>query len=165
MIAHYGIFEDVSQSLTWILLLVCHVLPVEALKLIIYLVVNLCYGIKGILFVHCFSLRKQLSCTGQNLILTSHELLCSQDFGFRGQTSRYSNSFCQSRFLTATHWPFSLPFNVQAMIPVRSYGFFNLASTSADGCYLYIIIHYGMSWRDWRTRLVPVGGRPDPKIF
>ena len=25
------------------------------------------------------------------------ELLCSQDFGFRGQWSRYRNSFCQSR--------------------------------------------------------------------
>ena len=64
---------------------------------------------------------------------------------------------------TVTLWPCSLLFNVQVMILVGSSGFFTCASTSVDGCYLYIIIHYGMSQRDWGIRLVPRGGRPGPE--
>ena len=62
-------------------------------------------------------------------------------------------------------WPFSLPFNVQVMTPVGFYWFFNFASVSIVGCYLYIIIHYDMSLRDCRKGLVPKGGRPDPELF
>ena len=51
-----------------------------------------------------------------------------------------------------TLWPFILPFNVQVMIPVESCGLFSLTSTSVDGCYLYINVHYGMSQRDWGIR-------------
>ena len=76
------------------------------------------------------------------------ELLHSQDFSFRGQWSGYRNSFCQSRLLTMTLQPFSLLFNVQVMILVWSFGLFSPVSMSVDGCYLYIIIHYGMSQRD-----------------
>ena len=70
-------------------------------------------------------------------------LLHSQDFRFSGQWSHYINSFYHSRLLTATLQPCSFPFNVQVMILVGSSGFFNLASMSVDGCYLYII-HYCM---------------------
>ena len=62
-----------------------------------------------------------------------------------------------------TLWPYSLPFNVQVMIPVRSYWFLNLAFTSVDGYYLCIIIHYGMLQRDWGIRLECRGSRPDPE--
>ena len=51
------------------------------------------------------------------------------------------------------------------MILAGSSGFFNHSSASVDGCYLYIIIHYGMSQRDWGIRLMPRGGRPDPESF
>ena len=44
-----------------------------------------------------------------------------------------------------TLWLCSLPFYVQVMICVGSYGFFNHASASVDGCYLYINIHNSMS--------------------
>ena len=88
-------------------------------------------------------------------------LLHSWDFGFRGQWSGYRNSFCQSKLPTITLWPGSILFNVQVMILVGYSGFINLASTSVDGCYLYIIIHYGMSQRDWGIRSVPRHGRPD----
>ena len=53
--------------------------------------------------------------------------------------------FDKKKLLTMTLQPCSLLFNVQDMIIVGSSGFFNHASTSVDGCYLYIIIHYGMS--------------------
>ena len=46
--------------------------------------------------------------------------------------------------------PCTLSFNMKAMIPVGYSGFFNCASMSVDGCYLYIIIHYGMSCGDCR---------------
>ena len=93
------------------------------------------------------------------------ELLLSWDFGCRGQWSSYRNSFCQSRMLTVTLWTCSFLFNVQVMILVGSYGFFDHASTSVDGWYLYIIIHYGMLQRDCGIRLVPRGGRPNPESF
>ena len=35
----------------------CHMPHGEALKLIVYLVVSLCYGIKGLLLIHCFSIK------------------------------------------------------------------------------------------------------------
>ena len=54
---------------------------------------------------------------------------------------------------------------MQVMILMGSSRFYNLASVSADGGYLYIIIHYGMSQRDWGIRSVPRGGRPDPESF
>ena len=92
-------------------------------------------------------------------------LLHSWNFGFRGQWSGYSNSFCQSRLLTVTLQACGLPFNAQVMIPVGSSGFFNHASMYVDGCYLCIIIHYDMSWRDWGIRLALRGGRPDPESF
>ena len=63
-----------------------------------------------------------------------------------------------------TLWPFILSFNEQVMIPAGSHGLFSLASTSVDGCYLYIIIHYGMSQRDWGIRLAPMVGRPGPEF-
>ena len=63
--------------------------------------------------------------------------------------------FCQSRLLITTFQPCSLPFNVQVMILVESLWLFYLTSSSGDGCYLYIIIHCGMSWRDWRIRSAP----------
>ena len=43
------------------------------------------------------------------------------------------------------------------MIPMGSSGFFNLVSTSVDGCYLYIIIDYGMSQRDLGIMSGPMG--------
>ena len=91
--------------------------------------------------------KKKLSCTGQILSHTSSHvcLSCSLDFGFMGQCSSYRNSFLQGRLLTVTPRPCSLLFNVKVMILVGSSGFFNHASTSVDWCYLYIIIHYGMS--------------------
>ena len=92
-------------------------------------------------------------------------LLHSQDFGFRGYWSGYRNPFSQSRLLTVTLQPCSLLFNVQVMILAGSSRFFNLASTSVDGCYLYIMIHYGMSQRDWGIRLVSRDGRPDPYLL
>ena len=59
---------------------------------------------------------------------------------------------------------FSLPFHAQVMIPVGFYGLFSLVSTPVEGCYLYIIIHYGMSQRDWGIRTVPRAGMPDPEF-
>ena len=84
-------------------------------------------------------------------------------FGFRAHWSCYRNSFCQSRFLTATLRPCSLLFNAYVMILVESSGFFNHASAYVDGCYLYIIIHYGMLQSDWGIRSVPRCWRPDPE--
>ena len=49
------------------------------------------------------------------------------------------------------------------MIHVGSSEFFNHASTSVDGCYLYIIMHYGMLQRDCGIRSVPRDGRADPE--
>ena len=51
------------------------------------------------------------------------------------------------------------------MILAGSSAFFNHASASVDGCYFYIIIHSGMSQRDWGIRSVPMGGRPGPESF
>ena len=42
----------------YVLFVVCCIPHVEALKVIVYLVVNLCYEIKGLLLVHCFSIKK-----------------------------------------------------------------------------------------------------------
>ena len=64
-----------------------------------------------------------------------------------------------------TLWPFSPPFNAQVMILVGSSGFCNHALMSVDECYLYIIIHYGMSQRDWGVMSVPRVIRPDPESF
>ena len=50
------------------------------------------------------------------------------------------------------------------MIPAGFYGLFSLASPSADGFCLYIIIHYGMFQRDWGIRSVPRAGRPDQEF-
>ena len=58
MIAYYGSFDDVSAVIDVCPLCSVFVPHVETLKLIIYLVVNLCYGIKDLLLVHCLSLRK-----------------------------------------------------------------------------------------------------------
>ena len=44
-------------------------------------------------------------------------------------------------------------------------GFSKLAFMSVDGYYLYIIIHYGMSQRDWGLMSVPRVVRPDPESF
>ena len=63
-----------------------------------------------------------------------------------------------------TPWPLSIMFNAQVMIPVGSYGLLSLAFAPVDGCYLYIIIHYGMSQRNWGIRSVPRAGRPDPEF-
>ena len=103
-------------------------------------------------------------CTGQSLSLTTcHLSYCiPRILALGSQWSIYRNSFCQSRLLTTTLWPFqppiqctghdsmtlwpfSLPFNAQVMIHARSYWFLNLASTSIYGCYFYLIIYYGMS--------------------
>ena len=64
-----------------------------------------------------------------------------------------------------TLWPFQPSAQCAAMIPEGSYWFFNLASTSVDGCQLYIIIYYGMLQRDWGIRLMSKGGRPDGEFF
>ena len=85
-------------------------------------------------------------------IINPFELLCSWDFGFWGQGSGYRNSFCQSRLLRVTLQPCILQFYVQVMILVGSSGLFNHVSASVDGCYLYIIIHYGMLQRDMGIR-------------
>ena len=45
MIAHYGCFKDVSAVIDMCPL--CSALCAECFKLIVYLVANLCYGIKG----------------------------------------------------------------------------------------------------------------------
>ena len=58
MIAHYGCFEDVSAVIDTCPFVVCYMPHVEALKLIVYLVVNLCCGIKELLLIHCFSIKK-----------------------------------------------------------------------------------------------------------
>ena len=58
MIADDGCFEEVSAVIDMCPFVVFHVLHVEALKLIVYLLVYLCYGIKGLLLVHCFLVRK-----------------------------------------------------------------------------------------------------------
>ena len=42
------------QSLVHVPFVVCHMPHVEALELIIYSVVNLCCGIKGLLLIHVF---------------------------------------------------------------------------------------------------------------
>ena len=116
-----------------------HVQHVEALKLIIYLVVNLCYGIKRLLLIYCFSIKIAVKHWSEPRSYNEpFELLHSWDLGFWGQWSGYKNSFCQSRLLIITLLPCSLPFNAQVMILVGSSGFFNNASTSADGCYLYM---------------------------
>ena len=125
---------------------VCHVPHVEALKLIIYLVVSLYHGITGLLLVHCFSVKKAVMPWSEpKSYKKPFVLLHSWDLGFRDQWCGYRNSFCQGRLLTVTLQPCSLPFNVQVMILAGSSGFINLACASVDGCYLYIIIHYGMS--------------------
>ena len=96
-----------------------------------------------------------------NLVYLSHSL----DFGFRGR-SGYRNSFCQSRLFTVTLQPCRLSLKCKVMFLAWSSVFFNHASTSVNGCYLYIIIiHYGMWKRDWGIRLVPRGGRPDSESF
>ena len=59
----------------------------------------------------------------------------------------------------------SILFNAEDMILVGSSGFFNHTSTSADGCCLYIIMHYGMLWWDWGIGSVPRDGRPEPESF
>ena len=153
MIAHYGCFEDVSA--------VIDVCPICSVSCLSFEVDHLFSG-QSVLWNQrdcCLSIVSQLFLAVMHWsepksYNKSNELLHSQDFGFRGQRSSYRNSFCQSRLLTMTLQPFSFPFNVQIMILAGSYGFFNLASTSVDGCYLYIIIHYGMSQRDWVIRLV-----------
>ena len=111
----------------------------------------------------CWRGTVQVALSGQMAYKKPFELLHSWDFGFRGQWSGYRNSFCQRKLLTMTLWPFILSFNVQFRIPEGSYWLFSFPSTSVDGCYLYIIIiiHYGMSWRDWGIRLAPRTGRPD----
>ena len=52
----------------------------------------------------------------------------------------------------------------QIMIPVGSDWLLSLACLPVDGWYLYIIIHYGMSQREWGIRLAPRAGRPDPEF-
>ena len=64
-----------------------------------------------------------------------------------------------------TLWPCSLSINEQVMILVGSSGFFNCAATSVDGCYLYIIIQYGMLQRGWGISLALRDERPYPDSF
>ena len=124
---------------------------------------------------HCSVMWHKEPCakTACMLIATMHvvwtynkpfELLHSWDFSFRHQWPSYRNS-CQIRLLTATLWPCGHPFNVQVMILAGSSGLFNCASTYIEGCYLYIIIHYGISQRGWGIKSVPRGGRPNPEWF
>ena len=119
-------------------------------------VANLCCnqfcGIKGLLLIRCFLVKKKLSFTGQSLI-TSH--LCYSipsilALGANDPDPGIGSPFWQSRLLTMTLWPFSLLLNVQVVILVGSSGFFNFAFMSVDGCCLYIIIHFGMLWWDCR---------------
>ena len=156
------------QSLMHVLLVVCHVLHVSSFEVdhlfsgqsVIWDQRGYCWSL--FLTPLIFSFRKiaVMYWSEPNSYNKPFELLYSQDSGFRGQLSRYRNSFCQSRLLMMTLWPFILPFNVQVMIPVGLSWFLNLASTSVDGCYLYIIIHYGISKRDWGNK---ESGRSDPE--
>ena len=61
--------------------------------------------------------------------------------------------------------PCCLSFNVQDIILVGSSGFFNHASTSVNGCCLYTIIHYGISWWGWWIGSVHRDGRPELESF
>ena len=88
--------------------------------------------------------------SGQILVLQSGFVLNAfPGHWFGGQWPGWRNSFWQSWLLQMTLWPHSLPFQAQVMILVGSYWFFNCASISVDGWYLYIIIHNNMSWWDW----------------
>ena len=91
------------------------------------------------------------------------ELLHSWDFGCRGQWLGYRTPFAKGGCL---QWLCGISSLIQCAGngSCRVYGVFSLASASVDGCYLYIIIHYGRSQRDWGIRLVPRAGRPDPEF-
>ena len=135
---------------------------VEALKLIIYSSGQSGMGWKG------YCLNQKIAAMHWSNPKSYNKRVClwhSLDFGFRGQWSIYRNSFWQSRLLTMTIWPCSFSFNVQVMILMGSSEFFNCASASEDRCYFYIIIHYGMSGREWGIKSVLRGDRPDPESF
>ena len=109
-------------------------------------------GSKGLYVLY----RAESRCLASGQILslaTSHLTLHhSLDFGFGGKSSGCRNCFWQDWLAC------SLLFNVQDMILLGSCRFLNRASTSLDGCCLYIIIHNGMSlwdqgvWQVW-TRI------------
>ena len=170
MIAHYGCFEDVSAVID-----TCPPCSVSHAACLSFELDHLFSGqsvlwdqrVNALPLTPLFLTQKKLSCTGQNLSLTtSHLSYCIPlILASVANDPDIGTPFAESRLLTATLWPFSLPFNVQVLIPVGSYGFVNLTSPSVDGCYLYIIIHYGMLQRDWGIRSVPRGGRPDPESF
>ena len=92
-------------------------------------------------------------------------LITYPDFGFGGQWSSCRKCFWQNQLLTVTLWPHSFSYPVQVMILMGSYWVFNLASTSVDGCCLYIIINNGMSWWSWGVRLAPWWGRSATKFL
>ena len=128
--------------------------------------VHLHYGIKGLLHVHWFSIRKWLSCTGQNLSLrTSHLCYFFPGILALGASDLVIGTPFAKAGCLQQHLALQPPIQCAGLDSCRVFWFFNLASMSVDGCYLYIIIHHGMSQRDCRIRLVPRGGRPDPESF
>ena len=87
MVAHDGCFEDLSAVIDVFPFVVFHVPHVEALKWIIYSAVNMCCGIKGLLLIYCFSIKKLpgIYWSEPKSYNKPFVLLCSRDFGFRGQ--------------------------------------------------------------------------------
>ena len=127
-------------------------------------------GIKGLLLIHCSSIQKNVySChaliRSQVLQWASVLIVFPRFLALGANDLVIGTPFDKAGCL---HWPSGL---VASCSMCRSWclwglqRFFNHASTSIDGCYLYIIIHYGISQRDCRIRMVLRGGRPDPESF
>ena len=167
MIAHYGCFEDVSVVIDACLL--CNVSCAACLSFEVdhLLMVNLCYVIKGLLLVHWFSLNQKIvACTGQNLSLTtSHLFYCIPRILALGTNDLAIGTPFAKKVADSDSLALQSTMQCAGHDSCGYYGFFNLASASVDGCYLYIIIHYGRSQRNWGIRLAPRGGRPNPEFF
>ena len=134
------------------------------LKLPIYKIILSAQGSKRGYHLSFYQSQNRCHVSGQILSLSQLFILIAfPRFWFYGQWSSWGNCFWVNGLLTMTLWPHSLPFHVQVMILMDSYGFFNQASTSVVGCYLYIIIHNSMSWWDWGIGLAPLCGRSAPK--
>ena len=101
--------------------------------------------IKGLSFV-LMSIWHHVSGQILSVSIGHASYLHSLDFGLGGQWSDWRNCFWQKQLLTMTSWPCSFSFHAQVMILTGSYRVFHLASTSIDGCCLYIIIHNGIFW-------------------
>ena len=118
--------------------LVCHMLPVQALKWIIHLVVNLCFGIKGATAYPLFLTQKiaVMHWSEPKSYNKPFELLCSHNFGFR----HHGHDSC------GVLWVF------QPCLCI---------------CRWVLPPHHHPLWhvtKNWGIRSVPRGGRPDPQF-